>query len=126
MDFLFKVIALENNSLTCNNVNKMIANRLFSDWLIDELYEKGVTKQRIAEKAGIPSWKIRRILDGKVRPGSRCCKKLAQALDVPVRTVLTAAGLYHGAKTLQQENVDILPLFQNIADTSIEGLIRFA
>jgi len=104
----------------------MIANTLFSDWLIDELHEKGVSKQRIAEKAGIPSWKIRRILDGKVRPGSRCCKKLAQALDVPLRTVINAAGLRQNTQSLENDGIEILPLFQDMVNTSHEGLIRFA
>jgi len=104
----------------------MIANTLFSDWLIDELHEKGVSKQRIAEKAGIPSWNIRRILDGKVRPGSRCCKKLAQALDVPLRTVINAAGLRQNTQSLENDGIEILPLFQDMVNTSHEGLIRFA
>ena len=59
----------------------------FSDWLTEELNERGWNKSDLAERSGLSRNYTYRIVNGKVNPGADACRGIARALDIPAETI---------------------------------------
>lgn len=61
-------------------------------WLGQKLYQHRMTQTELASRVGVNQTQISSYLKGKRRPSSETCKRLAEALSVPVDEVLIVAG----------------------------------
>ncbi|MFC1923561.1 helix-turn-helix domain-containing protein [Chloroflexota bacterium] len=59
----------------------------FSDWLTEELNERGWNKSELVRRSGLSTGYTYRIVNGKVNPGADACRGIALALDIPVETI---------------------------------------
>jgi len=70
----------------------MLANKEFTNWLIEERRNRGLSQKRFAELAGISSRVYSRIERGLKDPSLRICKAIAKVFKISCEEVLAAAG----------------------------------
>ena len=63
-----------------------------SEWLHQQLDERGWSSSELARRAGISQSSVSNVLTGKQIPGLEFCKGVAQALDVRTVELLQRAG----------------------------------
>jgi transcriptional regulator with XRE-family HTH domain len=61
-------------------------------WLNQQLEEKGWSYRELGRRSGIAFQSIARYADGTRNPGTRACRKMAKALDVPYEEIMRLAG----------------------------------
>ena len=67
---------------------------MFSDWLLEQLDQNGLTQAQLASATGLNPATLNKILNGKTkRPEPESCIKIAKALKVAQQTVYRAAGV---------------------------------
>src|SRR3712207_8511831 len=65
----------------------------FGDWLRAALREAGSNPAQLARHLGVTTVRLTAWMDGRERPTSEQCDRIASALGVPSRTVRAKAGL---------------------------------
>ena len=74
--------------------DKMYSVMDFSDWLIEQMKQKGWTQAELARHAGIPRQIISNYVNRqREKPDSDVLIAIARALNLPPETVFRAAGL---------------------------------
>jgi hypothetical protein len=68
-------------------------DRTFGDWLSAQLKEAGGNRGQLARYLGPDGRLLSSWLAGRERPSAEACERIAAALGLPTRTVLTKAGL---------------------------------
>jgi transcriptional regulator with XRE-family HTH domain len=64
-----------------------------SDWIRENLTERGWSQSELARRASLSSTTISDVLSGSAKPGFNFCKGVSQALGVPSEEVMRMAGL---------------------------------
>lgn len=97
--------------------------RSLATYLREQMEKRGWNQTELGERAGIPKGTIHNILDNKVQiPKFENLIKLASALDVPLRTILTVAGFnLDGRPELAQQErqaelLRVAPRFRELLD----------
>lgn len=84
------LIAIEYN---CCAKMYSIVNKLFSEWLVDELRKRGMTQADLARASGISRGGISNLINQVRNPDAETCLSISRALNLPPETVFRAAGL---------------------------------
>jgi transcriptional regulator with XRE-family HTH domain len=72
---------------------RVAIDRTFGDWLSAQLKEAGGNRGQLARYLGPDGRLVSSWLAGRERPSAEACERIAAALGLPTRTVLTKAGL---------------------------------
>ena len=64
----------------------------FSDWITEQINERGWKKKELAKRSGLDISFTCQIIKGKIRPGAVACRAIAKGLDVPEVTVFRQIG----------------------------------
>jgi len=108
--------------ILCDNVSMEIN---FSEWLIQQMDERGWTKADLTRNAKLSSGTISNIISGRRSPGIDTCRKIARAFQMPARMVLTAAG-WVDAERGRTDSQDIaLHLFNSLSEQDQAEVIEF-
>ncbi len=104
----------------------MMEDDLFSEWLNKIIHEKQLTQAKLAQKSGLSKTAIHNLLSSKTKhPSLSSCKALADALEVPLETVLKAAGMpTHKTKFRCQDELNYVAA--QLSETDQEMLLAFA
>jgi transcriptional regulator with XRE-family HTH domain len=73
--------------------SRVTYDRTFGDWLGAQLKEAGGNRAQLARYLGPDGRLLAGWLAGRERPTAEACERIAAALGLPTRTVLTKAGL---------------------------------
>jgi len=68
----------------------------FSDWLNDQMRDRGWTQADLARASGLNTGFVSMIMSGKRGPGSKACQSIAKGLRLHESVVFQAAGLLAG------------------------------
>ena len=71
--------------------NKIMSN--FSDWLEQELNERGLSQSELARRAGVTRAAINGVLSGARGPGVDLVKGIAKAFNIPAEEVFRHADI---------------------------------
>lgn len=107
----------------------------FTQWLTEQLKNKGWSQADLAKKAGISRGTVTNLLTGNRKPGPDACTAIAHALNLPPTTVFRKAGLLpekpesnflidkliHLVSKLPQEEIEDLA---DSAEAKLERLAR--
>ena len=70
----------------------------FADWLFKELINRDMTQAELVRLSGLSTALVSRILSRKRGVGSKACKSIARALDMPEEIIYRKAGLLSGSE----------------------------
>lgn len=65
----------------------------FSEWLLEEMRQKKMSQQSLAQKSGITPAQISRIISGQRGLGEKSLRAIAHALNISPITIFRKAGL---------------------------------
>lgn len=127
-----KLSSTENNLIAIeNNVHvKMysIVNKLFSEWLVDELRKRGMTQADLARASGISRGGISNLINQVRNPDAETCLAISRALNLPPETVFRAAGLLPPVSPAIALSEEVMYLLQKLPVEEQErflALLRF-
>lgn len=75
----------------------------FSEWLLQEMEERGLTQAELARMSGTSRTSINNVILQIRNPGPSLCRAIADALNIPPEEVFMKAGILP-----QQQKPDIL------------------
>ena len=70
-----------------------MGNKEFTDWLDQEVQERGWTFRELGRRAELSSGAVSKVMTGVVNPTWEFCAKIARALEMPEVEVFRRAGL---------------------------------
>lgn len=68
-------------------------DRLFMEWLIDEISNRGWSQADLAKHAGMNRQAVNKLINGERNPGPDSCQAIALAFKLPPEFVFRKAGL---------------------------------
>jgi len=89
----------------------------FADWLNEMMKQRNLSQSELARRAGISQSGISLILSGERNPGSDVCRGIADALDLPPKTVFIEAGLFPPEPDFDPDAEEVLRLFRKLPPT---------
>jgi len=91
-----------------------MANNDFSQWLLEELEQRGLSYSEVARRGSMSHARISQIVSGG-NPGSDFCLGIAKALDLPPETVFRKAGILPPEPDLTSREKINLHLFRQLS-----------
>lgn len=65
----------------------------FADWLSAEIRRRGWTEAEFARQGKITPQAVNQVVNGINQPGTKLCRAVARAFDMPLEEVMRKAGL---------------------------------
>ena len=95
----------------------------FRNWLKHEIDKRYWTYNELARRAQLSSAAISMVMTGQRNPGIDFCKGIADALGIDARIILDKADLLPLASTSQEEQEELLFLFENLSIEDQERIL---
>lgn len=105
-----------------------IMDKMFSDWLSDEMNKKGWSQSELARQASVTRGGISNLINNVRNPGPEILEGVAKALDYPVEFVFRKAGILPPAREEDPTDEELLHLYDQLSEeeqTEIRDWIRF-
>jgi transcriptional regulator with XRE-family HTH domain len=91
-----------------------VSNNLFSKWLNDILNERGWTHSELARRAHMSPSQVSDIIAERNEPGLKFYINVAQALKIPLVTILRVAGVLEPAPGQDASELELLELLETM------------
>lgn len=98
----------------------------FSEWLRNELKQRGWSQTELASRAGLATGTISNILADRRNPDHGTLIKFAKGLTLPVETVYAAAGYLPNRNPRDASFNQILDLMKNMTEEERKELLSYA
>lgn len=85
-----------------------------SDWLSNELGDRGWSQRELSRRSGISPTQISDIISGKANPGADSCVAIARALNEPPEDILRLAGILPPLPPPVEDEREALGLFRQL------------
>jgi transcriptional regulator with XRE-family HTH domain len=97
----------------------------FTDWLEEEMKERGWNTQDLAKLAGIHPSHLYRVLSRERNPGPEVCVSIAHALRYPPELVFRKAGILPDTPRAEPdaETREMMSLFSQLNDNDQESFL---
>jgi len=83
-------------------------NKTFSDWLVNELTERGISQADLARGAKVTRTAISDIVNGRRNPGRELASAIARAFSLPPEQVFRVAGFLPPAVEIDEDIEQII------------------
>lgn len=98
-----------------------------SDWIFDELNQRGWTPAELAKRAGVNTGTLSRVLTGDRNAGPDLCRAIAKALGEPPEKVFRIAGLLPALATTEDTALqELMELARNMSPEDRTELLNYA
>lgn len=104
----------------------MLMDEQFAKWINEFIQNKGWTQAELARRANLSKASISDISSGKITPGFEICMKLAKAMSIPPQEVLRKANLLPSVNLSQEEQENLIFLFDNLTSEKKAMLLSYA
>jgi transcriptional regulator with XRE-family HTH domain len=98
----------------------------FSEWLVDELKQRGWTNADLANTAGISRGSVTNIISGMRSPGTDICERIARAFKIPPEVVYRRAGLLPPEPEPDEKRQELMHLFGMMSAENRDDTIDYA
>ena len=105
------------------NRNKIMSK--FSDWLEQELKERGMSQSELARKAGVTRAAINGVLSGARGPGVNLIKGIARAFNIPAEEVFRHADILPPSVTKNELIERIINELRDLPHEERENVIAY-
>lgn len=102
-------------------MSKRMDKTIFSDWLLQQLQDKGWSQAELARASGLTRQAISNYINGVVRkPDEDALASIARGLRLPVQTVYQAAGILPPKPEMDEQTERLLHLYNQMTDDERE------
>lgn len=96
----------------------------FSDWLTNEIRQRGMSPASLARLMKKDSGVVSRMLSGMRNPSNETLEAVAKALDLPARIVFQAAGVHLEDEDISPRGREADHLLRQLPDYEQDGIIE--
>lgn len=101
--------------------------KAFRSWIDRQIIPRGMNMRQLAEKAGLNQGSLSNIFSGSRVPSINTCIKIARALNMPVESVLRAAGHIPPESTKQKQTYRIVrDILAQLSEENRDDVIKYA
>ncbi len=97
----------------------------FTQWLEEELKQRGMSKSELARRGSINLSHLQRVLAGERKPGPNTCSGIARALHIPVEEVFRRAGVLPKSRRISTKLEELQFHFNNLSEEDQERVLIF-
>ena len=95
----------------------------FSEWLQNEMDNRGLSQNKVAKMAGISQGAIAHIINGRRNPGVDVCEGIAYAFKLPPEYVFRKAGLLPPVRDRNPTDDELLYLFDQLSENEQDDIL---
>jgi transcriptional regulator with XRE-family HTH domain len=97
----------------------------FSEWLLSEIRERGISQSELARRSGVTRTAISDVVTGRRNPGKELANGIATALSLPPEQVFRAAGILPPAAEVDAEVERIIHEASKLGDQDKAEVLAF-